>query len=63
MGTADMFVPGIGYNGMGMGINMNQMENGNGVMDQAWYSMIGYWSMGAFSFQFQGVLLIRKPNE
>jgi hypothetical protein len=54
MGTLNMFMPGMEYNGMGMEINMNQMQNGNGVMDQAWYNMIGYWSMGAFSFQFQG---------
>lgn len=49
-----MLMPGMGYGGMGMGINMNQMQNGYGFMDPAWYNMIGYWPMGAFSFPFQG---------
>ena len=50
-----MMMPQMGYNEMGMGINMNPMQqNVNGVMDQGWYNMMGYWPLGAFSFNFQG---------
>jgi hypothetical protein len=47
-------MPGMGFMRMGMGINMNQTLNANGVTDQGWYSMMGYWPLGAFSFNFQG---------